>query len=518
MNQRIFSKYFHDRSKELSTPIIVAEGETKVEKQSEFVDMSQERQILEAWKPLIDDVNEGYEIAKNMKNICALILENIAVETEPLLESVNTASSDLRPFQEMIVPLFRKAFANISLMEMVGTQVMNQANAAFYVERFYYAGTRSASATAITGLLSNNNRGANEAADFRSKVILVNGTSVNFGQIVNGTTTIKAVGGGGVDLATIIYKEMGQGNTIKLLVKLADGQSLPAVSPSTNNVFIGGGFGDTVMTHVWDNQVGRQAILSTYSGAMDQAVGELLGDFQTIKISIETQAIKAESHKLGFNISLEMLVDMMKQHGEDAKRRIIDAVQWQIAAQINRRLFNLMSSSAEIVSSWSFGVAYTKGNARYEKENFDTLFRKIRYEQARMATKNNVLRANYAIVSTAISAIILDRPGFMSDLAEESGAGYVKLGTLEGITYYLDTWATNDYVMLIAKSKQSNMQAGVFYCPYMPLTMSATADPSMPSNQIVLFTERSGYARNPYGANEYITYFDVDLTDSSFYS
>ena len=448
------------------------------------------------------DMNSAQPLSGEMRSQCAQLIDRLVTESV-VNEDVNT-TADMKAFQEMIIPLFRKGFANISLLPYVGVQVINQANSAFYLERFYYAGNKT---NGVPKLLANKERTGD--ADFRTKILRVIVDDSQYAQITAGTSVIKVSGGTGNALATVVYKELGSGGSAKLMVKLADGETLPAPG---GNVYITVINGDVSMTHVWNNQVGRHVILSTYGGPMITSEGENLADFNRLKINIESLPVTAMSHKLGFEISTEMLSDMMKQHGEDAKKRIINAVQWQFAAQINMKLYNLMTSSAEIVTGWTYATA----DGRHETEKFNSLLRKISYERNRIGARNTVGRANFAIVSQGVGSIVEGRVGFIRELDNEAGAGFVKIGSLDGITYLLDTWAVHEYCLLGFKAKDNNQNAGVFYCPYIPIQVDTTSDPDLPSRKIILFTERSGYQKNPYGANEYLTYFDVNLTGSSY--
>lgn len=468
----------------------------------------------------MDFLNEGVQLLTEYEEIieakgCTPIKEELkpyaAYLLNNLFEDLNEANTtaDMKPFEDMLPALLRKGFANISLLGYVGIQPVNNKQSAFYVERTYFAGPKSRE---INGQLKSLSRSGD--AEFASFVILVSVSNAQYASITEGTSVIKVAGGTGNDLADIVYKEQGAKNTAKLLIKLKVNSNLTGgyeSLPAVGNIYLTGVNANVAMTHVWTNQVGRHVVLSMYGGQKTTYEGEILNDFNRMKISIESVPVTVESNKLGFEISMEVMTDMLKQHGEDAKKRIVNAVQWQLASQINMKLFNLMTSSAEIVKDW----VYADADGRNEYEKFQTLFRKVALERNRIGSKNTVSRANFAIVSQGTASIIERSPGFVRALEDESGAGFVKIGSLDNIEYLLDTWSTHEYMLLGYKSKTDNSQAGVFWCPYVPISMDTAPDPDLPSRKIVLFTERSAYVKNPFGSSEYLSYWDIDLTGST---
>lgn len=463
---------------------------------------SSQRVLIEKYQDLIED-DLFSPIPDRLKGAAAQLIEN----QETWLREDANLQTDLQYFEPMITPIFRESMSKTSLLEVVGFQPINQKKSLFFVERFYYGNDDT---NGMGALLSTTDRGSADA-DFKQFVVRVEMSAAQYAGIVVGTGKIKAAGGGGNDLGTIMYKEECYGGA-KLLIKEATSESIPSVGTVSIDAPTAT---DLSMSHVWNNELGRSVILHSY-GNYSTADGEnLTSDWKTVKISLESVDVTAESHKLAFELSQETITDLAKTTGDDAMKRLTMAINWQLAMSINKKLFNLMSSNAEIVTTWT----YSGADGRFEGEKIATLKSKIKYEQNRIATKTQKGRGNFAIVSVAVMSVIENLPGFVRELPNEGGdqAGYIKVGYLDGVTYYMSTIDAEygDYVVLGYKGSAEH-DAGVFYCPYVPLIVSHANDFANPERRKTAFSQRAAYEKNPYGAERYLTYFDVTLTGSTW--
>jgi hypothetical protein len=92
--------------------------------------------------------------------------------------------------------------------------------------------------------------------------------------------------------------------------------------------------------------------------------------------------------------------------------------------------------------------------------------------------------------------------------------GIAKVGTLDGrFTVYLDTFATKDYCTVMYKGT-SALDAGIIYCPYIPLMMQKVVDPQTFQNRIG-FMVRDAITGNIWGTANYQRYIPIDFTGSS---
>lgn len=484
---------------------MILKDDKTVEKNDKATDENKEKN-MSASMLLLEKHNDIIEskyyspISKELKADTAYMIE----QCEKYINEDLNVTTDLQDYKEMIVPIFRESVSKTVLMEVVGLQPINQSPSLFYVERLYYGGTDANGAGA---LLRNPARASGEDPFFETHVIRVEMSEVQYGQVVEGTSYIKAAGGGGSNIAKVIYKEETTGGA-KLLVKLESGESMLPVG----TVYVTGPNADLNMSNVWDNQIGRSVILSNYGGPILTSEAELNQDIPVVKVSLESVQVNALSHQLAFEVSHDLVVDFMRRTGTDATKRLIGAINWQLAMSVNQKLFNLMTSNATIKSSWTYAGA----DGRYEAEKLDTLKYKVKHEQNNIATRNQKGRGNFAIVTSNVMSVIETFTGFVKFIAAEGGdqAGVVKVGNLDGITYYMTTLTYGGDFMLMGYKGSEQHDAGVFYCPMYPIQIAQANDYKNPHNKKTAFLQRAAYEPHPLGADRYLTYFDIDLTGS----
>jgi len=447
------------------------------------------------------DGEQFQKVQPHMRNHLGTLLESL--ETNILNESTN-ATGDMAPFRDMILPIYRNAFAKFKMTDYVGFMPISQPTSAFYVEKFYYGNTN---ADPITNPISSAKpRTENTAATFTSFVIRVVADTSVYNSISISTSYVKVSGGGGSNLAKVVYKEVGDSaGYAKLLVRLESGQTLPAVG----TIYLVGPNANTTMTHVWNNEVGKRVILRSYGYLNSTSDGENLSDYLTVNIATDSMQVNAVPYKIGFEITDEVLQDLQARHNMDAKKRLIAAIQYQLAASINMRLFNLASSNAEIVGTFT----YNDADGRWGNEKYIELVRKTKYEQNRMSAKTRRGIANWLITDVATASIFEMERGFMPTISAngERGAGIIEIGRWMSMSVAINTFALNNFVLMGYKG-DDQLVAGVFYAPFVGLSVAFATNYDNPMKKKVVFMERSAYVAHPDGPDQFLTYFDINYT------
>lgn len=441
------------------------------------------------------------KVEKWMEGHTATLLESL--EHSILNESAGTA--EVAPFRDMILPIYRNALAQFKMTEVVGFLPISQPSTTIFVEKFYYAGKNN---TITEPINSTKPRTTNTDTEYNSFVIRVRLTDANYNNITIGSSYVKAASGAGDNLAKIIYKEEGDlPGYAKLLVTLETGKTLPAVG----TVYITGANADVTMTHVWNNEVGKRVILKSYGFYNTTSEGENLSEYLNVGLTTDSMKVDAQPYFIGFEINDMVIQDMFARHNLDAKKRLINAIQYQLASSVNMRLFNLLSSSAEIVSDF----VYASADGRWSTERFIELRRKILYERNKIAHKTRRGVANILLTDLATASIIESEIGFVaSDLATmERGAGIMKIGRWLGMDIYVNTFALNNFVILTYKGYEA-LTSGVFYCPFLGLSVSFANDFTNAMRKRVLFSERAAYATHPDGAYQFTTFFNINYSGS----
>jgi hypothetical protein len=249
-------------------------------------------------------------------------------------------------------------------------------------------------------------------------------------------------------------------------------------------------------------------------------------DMRTMKMTVERIQIQAETRKLKAEYTVELAQDLKNVHGLDAEAELINILEYEIGAELDRDLVDLINQKATQTTAWTYGnapgasstVGFNVSDGRWEAEKIRTLYNRLLREANQIALTTRRGSANFIIASSNVVAALETLQGFM--YASVPGQvkptlGVAKVGTLDGrFTVYMDTFAYYDYITLGYKGS-SAFDAGIIYCPYVPLQMQKVVDPDTFQPKIGFMT-RDAIAGNLFGVQNYYRSFAVDFTGSSF--
>ena len=262
-----------------------------------------------------------------------------------------------------------------------------------------------------------------------------------------------------------------------------------------------------------DSSVDDSRLTSTFGSGMSTAAAEALGDgvgapFAEMGFTIEKATVTAKSRALKAEYSLELAQDLKAIHGLDAETELANILSTEILAEINREVIRTINSQAKtgalqsnVATRGIFNLS-TDADGRWSAEKFKGLVVQIDRECNVIAKETRRGKGNVVIcssdVATALSASgMLDySPGLATSLQVDD-TGNTFAGTLNGrIKVYIDPYATADYITVGYKGTNA-YDAGVFYCPYVPLQMvkAVGEDNFQPK---IGFKTRYGMASNPY--------------------
>src|SRR6056300_700907 len=285
--------------------------------------------------------------------------------------------------------------------------------------------------------------------------------------------------------------------------------------------------GDSAGTHDSDNASGLNGVTDTdadstiddqrltalAAGAMPTADAEKLGSvggsaFREMGFTIEKATVTAVSRALKAEYSLELAQDLKAIHGLDAETELANILSTEILAEINREVIRTMNSQAKtgcLQSNTAINGIFnlsTDADGRWSAEKFKGLVVQLDREANVIAKETRRGKGNVVVcssdVATALSASgMLDYTPAMSTNLQVDDTGNTFAGVLNGrIRVYIDPYATSDYVTVGFKGTNP-YDAGVFYCPYVPLQMvrAVGEDNFQPR---IGFKTRYGMASNPF--------------------
>jgi hypothetical protein len=246
---------------------------------------------------------------------------------------------------------------------------------------------------------------------------------------------------------------------------------------------------------------------------MTTAEGEALGDSSTnsfgqMAFSIEKATVTAKTRALKAEYTMELAQDLKAVHGLDAETELANILSAEILAEINREVIRtinvkakLGAQTANITSAGTFNLV-TDADGRWSVEKFKGLLVQIDREANQIAKDTRRGKGNFIIVSsdvaTALAAAgVLDYAPQLSTALQVDDTGNTFAGTLLGrIKVYIDPYATVDYVN-VGYRGSNPYDAGMFYCPYVPLTMVRAVDQGSFQPKIG-FKTRYGMVANPF--------------------
>ena len=253
---------------------------------------------------------------------------------------------------------------------------------------------------------------------------------------------------------------------------------------------------------------------STYNYTMGLLLGsgEKLGDsgytFPEMGFSIEKVTVSAKTRALKAEYSLELAQDLKAIHGLDAETELSNILSGEILAEINREVVRAIIISAERGAADGTTTAGifdldTDSNGRWSVEKFKGLLFQIERECNQIAKqtrrgKGNIIICSSDVASALQMAGVLDyAPALNSNNLNVDDTGNTFAGVLNGrIKVYIDPYAGANFLVVGYKGSNA-FDAGLFYCPYVPLQMVRAVDPSSFQPKIG-FKTRYGMAPNPF--------------------
>ena len=430
-------------------------------------------QLQEKWAPLLDYNGLGEIKDSHRRAVTAILLENqekaLREEREFLYEAptVNTdpgASGNagfsgaaapggpVAGFDPVLISLIRRSMPNLVAYDLAGVQPMN----------------------APTGLIF----------AMRSKYVDQNGAEALFDEA---DTAFAGQNAGKTLTAGMTNSAVGFGTTSQ------DGTNPGLLNPtatSTDTYNVGQGM--------------STADAEGLDGSSTAAFNEMAFSIEKVTVTAKSRALKAE-------YSLELAQDLKAIHGLNAEAELANILSTEILAEINREVIRTIYKIAEqgaTLNTANAGVfdLDVDSNGRWSVEKFKGLIFQIERDANQIAQrtrrgKGNMILCSADVASALTHAGLLDYTPALNANLNVDDAGNTFAGVLNGrYRVYIDPYAANnsqDQYYVVGYKGSSPYDAGLFYCPYVPLQMVRAVGENSFQPKIG-FKTRYGIVANPF--------------------
>ena len=264
-------------------------------------------------------------------------------------------------------------------------------------------------------------------------------------------------------------------------------------------------------THAGSNPV--DGTFTTGTG-MATASAEDLGagvTFNQMAFSIERTSVVAKTRALRAEYSVELAQDLKAVHGLDAEGELSNILTQEILQEINREVVRTVYTAAKAGAEVGTAVQGTfdldvDANGRWSVEKFKGLLFQIEREANAIAQTTRRGRGNFIICSSDVASAlsmagVLDYAPALSTGLNVDEASTTFAGVLNGkYKVYVDPYAANQasaQFFVMGYKGTSAFDAGMFYCPYVPLQKANAIDPATFQPKIG-FKTRYGMVANPF--------------------
>jgi hypothetical protein len=415
--------------------------------------MNLQEDIQRKWEPILAHPDLAPIKDTHRRSVTAVVLENTekalreanqyVPQTLTEAAPANQTGADIDTFDPVLISLVRRAMPNLIAYDICGVQPMTGPTGLIFAMRSKYS--------------NSSNSGVEN---------FYNEVNTSFSSVVSGANTL--------------------------------GQKMVGTYPGNTTT----GTANLAETGIYN-----------FGSGMSTAQAEALGTsgnvaFAEMAFSIEKVTVTAKSRALKAEYTMELAQDLKAIHGLDAETELSNILSAEILAEINRevvRTINVTATKGATENTTTAGRfdLDTDSNGRWSVEKFKGLMFQVEREANQIAKatrrgKGNMIICSSDVASALQMAGVLDyAPALNSNNLNVDDTGNTFAGVLNGrVRVYIDPYAGGNY-MVVGYKGSSAFDAGLFYCPYVPLQMVRAVDPDSFQPKIG-FKTRYGMVANPY--------------------
>ncbi len=265
-----------------------------------------------------------------------------------------------------------------------------------------------------------------------------------------------------------------------------------------------------------DSSAGTYEVAHGMTREKLETMGEAGNLFREMSFSIEKTSVTAKSRALKAEYTLELAQDLKAIHGLDAEQELANILSSEVLAEINREVVRTVYTVAKkgaqnnTANAGIFDLD-VDSNGRWSVEKFKGLLYQVERDANAIAQETRRGKGNFLICSADVASAlamagVLDYSSGLTgaggpSIGQVDDTGNLAVGTINGrIKVFVDPYAANlsdKHYYVIGYKGTSPYDAGIFYCPYVPLQMVRSIDPNTFQPKIG-FKTRYGMVSNPF--------------------
>jgi hypothetical protein len=434
------------------------------------------QKLLEKWDGMTKHIRSERKkllTSKMLESQANYFAEAAGTSSTPANTSTGSNTQGISQFKPIAMPLVARVFPELVTNDLVGVQPMSTPVGLAYALRYRYQ-------TTAQGATAGDEAGYNTVYQLYSGSNPASGsatapTSAGFGasaNIVGGNNSVQNAVGYTTEIGELLNTEQ----------RLATGNYPNGLD--TNNL---------------------------NSGAFNM---------REMGLSVEQQEIRAKTRKLKARWSLEAQQDLSNMHGVDIEEELTDLLAYEVSAEIDAEVKNNIIAIGQVggVLVWDYRAGNVgAADGRWEQEKFRTLYTVCLKASNEIAQSTRRGAGNFIMASPGVVAALEALEQFSvssvaTNLSTET-SGVAKVGTIGRFTVYRDMFANTDYAVVGYKGPKDN-DAGIIYCPYIPLMFSRAVGQEEFQPRIGVLT-RYALCNSLFGSELYYRYVDVRGLPSS---
>ena len=477
------------------------------------------------WAPVLDHKEAPAFKDNYRRQVTAALLENqekAIKEERRMLTEADMGTGAIQNFDPILISLVRRAMPNLIAYDIAGVQPMSGPTGLIFALKPKYTTPMTISGQTIVtpgdDALYGGVQGVTPASGITVSGVTIGATSAYFTSASSVTTGSLAVTSlniflqGAVTGLQVGDLVIAQGIVPGTRVAAISGATVTIDTLPTSVVISGSSYLFANLAPIASPFSGAQTFSGTVGNPMSTTVGEALGatggtQFAEMGFDIEKTVVTANTRALKASYTMELAQDLKAVHGLDAESELANILSSEILFEINREVIETINAKAVLGARFgytNFGVYDVKTDAdgRWAAERYKSLHMAIELEANQIAKDTRRGKGNFVLCSSNVASALaaagsLDYSPALSTKLEVDDTGNTFAGVLNGrIKVYVDPYAFTDYIT-VGYRGSNPYDAGIFYAPYVPLTMVRAIDPNTFQPKIA-FKTRYGVVANPF--------------------